>query len=273
VPDWMRSASLIPLRHLFHVSRYSNKAFGFNTIAWRAAQDPERSDYDSLLPQPRRFREMLGKDFLASLGDYDPFESIRAHYRRSNTDDHVSRMQYADLKAYLPDDILVKVDRASMAHALEVRCPLLDHRVVEYAARIPPSFKLHGSNTKMILKRAIERLIPPQTFDRKKMGFAIPIAKWFQTALKEPCEELFFGAPGGASGMLAKYESRRLWLEHQAGAVDHGTQLWNAMMFELWYQRFIEGKALEVAATDPMKHHRPTTDDTMERAYALTRSR
>ncbi len=271
LPGWLRRAALTPLRHLFQVTRYSSEAFGYNSIAWRAALDADRSDYNSLLPQPWRFREMLSRDFLASLGGYDPYDAFRSWYERSRTGDHVSRMQYVDLKTYLPDDILVKVDRASMAHALEVRCPLLDHKVVEYAARIPSSFKIQENKTKLILKQAIRGLIPPETFDRKKMGFAIPIAKWFRTALREPAEALFFAKPGGASGTLSRYESRRLWVEHQAGLVDHGTQLWNAMMFELWYRRFIEGASIEVGATDPMKDHRPTADDTVRRV-ALSRS-
>ena len=203
---------------------------------------------------------MLGREFLDSLQGYDPFDQLQAWYDRSNTSEHLSRMQYVDIKTYLSDDILVKVDRASMAHALEVRCPLLDHRLVEYAAKIPPELRQHQGKQKLILRRAIAQLIPPETFERKKMGFAIPIAEWFRTALKDSTESLFFG--GDASGILARFEARRIWWEHQKGLTNHGTQLWNAMMFELWYRRFVAGKEIELSATDPMKHHRPTTDDT-----------
>jgi asparagine synthase (glutamine-hydrolysing) len=215
---------------------------------------------------------MLSRDFLDSLRGYDPFDQMQSWYDRSKTDVHLSRMQYVDIKTYLCDDILVKVDRASMAHALEVRCPLLDHRVVEYAARIPPTFKQENGKQKLILRRAIRALIPPETFDRKKMGFAIPIAEWFKTALKDPTESLFFGPD--ASGILARYEARRIWWEHQRGLFNHGTQLWNGMMFELWYRRFIEGKQIEMSATDPMKDHRPTADDARTfMAQDLIRSR
>jgi asparagine synthase (glutamine-hydrolysing) len=258
VPELLRSAARVPLKHLFQVSRYHPSTFGYNALAWRVVHDRDRSAYFNLLPQPWRFAEMLNRDLLRTLRGYDPFDSVRALYDKSGSDDGLARMQYADIKAYLCDDILVKVDRASMAHALEVRCPFLDHRVVSYAARIPPNLNLDGAKSKVTLKRAISSLIPPEFFERPKQGFAIPIAEWFRTALREPAARLFFDRRGGESGLLDPAELRRRWWEHQRGLVNHGTPFWNGMMFELWYQRFIERSAPEVEPTAPMREYGAT---------------
>ena len=258
VPSMLRSLALGPLARLFGVTRYQRRLWRYNVIGWRVANQRDRSAYDSLIPQPWRWRELLDRGFVRQLGGYDPFETIGAWYDASGTDDYLSRMQYADIKSYLVDDILVKVDRASMANALEVRCPLLDYRIVEYAARIPPALRLDRAKAKRVLKRAIGDLVPELFFERPKAGFAIPLAEWFRSALVPIGESLFIRRRGGHSGTLGHLSVRRMWAEHQAQIADHGTPFWNAMMFELWYHRFVEGAGAPVAPTPATADPKPT---------------
>src|SRR5205085_12155296 len=120
---------------------------------------------------------------------------LRYHYDRADTTDPLSRIQYVDIKTYLVDDILVKVDRASMANSLEVRCPLLDHRLMELIAEIPSELKLHGSCGKYIFKKALEPIVPSSILQRRKLGFSIPLATWFRNDLKDFTYSTVFDKP------------------------------------------------------------------------------
>ena len=140
---------------------------------------------------------------------------------------------------YLADDILVKVDRASMAHGLEVRVPILDPNVVGLAAKLPAHHKLDGRRTKVALKAAAARLLPQSVLDRKKMGFTIPLPEWFRGDLRESTQSLFFDQPGGTSGILDTKGLRRMWYEHQLGVRNHATVFWSVAMFEHWVRRYL----------------------------------
>ena len=140
-------------------------------------------------------------------------------------------------RPYLPDDILVKVDRASMANSLEVRAPLLDHKFIELAARIPSSLKLKRKEGKYIFKQALSRLLPRETLYREKMGFSIPISKWLRNELKPLGERLLLGS--GCSEYLNDVTVKKVWHEHQRGWRDHGTNLWTILMFRLWQEEFL----------------------------------
>ena len=122
---------------------------------------------------------------LQQLNGYDSIDVLRYHYDRADTTDPLSRIQYVDIKTYLVDDILVKVDRASMANSLEVRCPLLDHRLMELIAQIPSGLKLHTDIGKYIFKKALEPVLPQSILQRRKLGFAVPLAEWFRGDLKD----------------------------------------------------------------------------------------
>ncbi len=241
IPRLLRQVSSAPLQHLLNLSRYNRKALDLNQAALFASkEDRDRNAYNQLLPQPYRFRELLSRDFLASLDDYDPFTSVRDLYARSGTDCLVSRMQYCDLKSYLCDDILVKVDRASMAHSLEVRCPLLDHRIIELATRMPLEQKMQAGRSKIALKAAVNPWVDSEFFERDKQGFAIPLRDWLQGPLATRFESLILARSGGHSGLLSRFGVKRMWYESQRGLAKHGHQLWNALMFEGWFQRYIE---------------------------------
>ena len=144
---------------------------------------------------------------------------------------------HIDFKTYLPDDILTKVDRASMAHGLEVRCPLLDQRLVEFAARLPSRRKIHDGRTKVILREALADLLPADVLVRPKMGFAVPMHRWLRGALRPVVEDLVL-AGGEAHGLFAADALQTLWRQHRTGQRDRARELWGIAMFNLWYRRF-----------------------------------
>lgn len=149
----------------------------------------------------------------------------------------LDRMQLLDTMTYLPDDILQKVDRASMAVALEARPPLLDHRVVEFAWRLPRRFKIRNGETKWLLRRVAERMVPKQLLDRPKMGFGIPLAEWLRGPLRGWAEDLIDPKRLGG-GFLDTDAARQLWSEHLGGRRNWAYALWTVLMFEAWRRRW-----------------------------------
>jgi len=149
----------------------------------------------------------------------------------------LERMQLIDTATYLPDDILQKVDRASMAVALEVRPPLLDHRVVEFAFRLPRRLRVRNGETKWLLRRVLDRYLPRQLVDRPKMGFGIPLAEWLRGPLRDWSEDLLDPARLGG-GFIDIQTARRLWDEHLSGRRNRAYALWNVLMFEAWRRRW-----------------------------------
>jgi asparagine synthase (glutamine-hydrolysing) len=181
--------------------------------------------------------KVLHRDLLGELDGYDSLDVLRSYYDRADTEDPLSRVQYVDIKTYLADDILVKVDRASMAHSLEVRAPILDNKLMELAALMPSSMKLRGTNGKYIFKKALTQLLPETVLYRKKMGFAVPLARWFRSDLKELAHAAIFSRSG--SSLLNQTSVHRVWQEHQSGLRDRSTELWTLLMFRLWERQFI----------------------------------
>jgi len=152
--------------------------------------------------------------------------------RRCASEDPLSQVQYADFKTYLPGDILTKVDRASMANSLEVRVPLLDHTLVEWAARLPSYLKLHGREGKYIFKTALEPHVRKEILYRPKQGFAVPLAEWFRGPLRQRLRETLGGPVLHDAGLFNMATVRTLLDQHQAGERDHSAALWALSMIE-----------------------------------------
>ncbi len=192
----------------------------------------------SIMPDYLR-RRLFSATFRSQLQGYEAIEVLRAHASRAPTDDALARIQYLDMKTYLPGDILVKVDRASMQHALEVRVPFLDHEFVAWLSGLPEAFKLHGREGKYLFKRALESYVPRDVLYRPKMGFAVPIAKWFRGPLRERVRGAILGPGLADTGFFDQGYLRTLVDQHQTGSRDHSAALWALLMFEAFHRRVL----------------------------------
>ncbi|MDH5614175.1 MAG: asparagine synthase C-terminal domain-containing protein, partial [Gammaproteobacteria bacterium] len=181
-------------------------------------------------------KQLYSSDFRQSLSGYSAIEVFREHASRAKTRDPLSMIQYLDLKTYLPGDILTKVDRASMAHSLEVRVPLLDHKLVEWMATLPSNLKLKGQEGKYIFKKSLESSLPNDILYRQKMGFAVPLAHWFRGPLKERVREALLGSVIRETGIFDQRALENIVNRHQAGVSDFSATIWSLLMFEA-YQR------------------------------------
>lgn len=197
-------------------------------------------------------RRLFSADLRRRLGGYRAVDAFRLYFDKAPTDDPLSRIQYLDLKTYLVGDILTKVDRASMAHSLEVRVPILDHEVVEWIATLPSRLKLKGREGKYLFKRALEPLLPRDVLYRPKQGFAVPIGEWFRKELKEEVRNTLLGERLTGCGYFEPRFLARVVREHQAGVRDFAPLIWSLFMFDAFLRRVVEGEvaapAAEVAA-------------------------
>lgn len=184
-------------------------------------------------------RRLFSDQFHRELQGYRAVEVLRHYAEQAPTAEPLSLVQYLDLKTYLVGDILTKVDRASMAHALEVRVPLLDHPLVEWISGLPPTWKLHGSNSKYLFKQALRAYLPDSILDRPKMGFAVPLASWFRGPLRERLRAAVLGPVLAESGFFDTSFLRQLLDQHQSGRRDHSAPLWSLLMFEAFYRRLL----------------------------------
>jgi asparagine synthase (glutamine-hydrolysing) len=185
-------------------------------------------------------QKRLFKPEIFELMSGNPGRSEAAHLRKDNGN-WLSSLQYLDLKSYLPLDILTKVDRMSMAHGLEARVPLLDHKLVEFAATIPPEFKLREGATKYIFKKAMRGILPDAIIDRPKHGFAVPLGQWFKGRFDDFLHDLLLSDTSKRRGILnADYVEHLMKLHRGGRPLD--SQLWTLISFELWCRTFMDRK-------------------------------
>jgi asparagine synthase (glutamine-hydrolysing) len=146
-------------------------------------------------------------------------------------------MRFADIGRYLPDDLLVKVDRASMASSLESRAPFLDHRVVEFALRLAPEFLVRDGQGKWIVRQLLDRYVPRSLVDRPKTGFGIPLAEWLRGPLRDWAENLLDETKLRSGGFFEAGTIRRIWRQHLTKTHDRSYLLWDVLMFQAWHER------------------------------------
>lgn len=181
---------------------------------------------------------LLSGDARRALGSYRTADLFEEIYRAADGPDPLARIQYIDFKTYLPDDILTKVDRASMAHSLEVRCPFLDHRLVEYVAGQPSALKLRGTKGKLLLKDAVRGLLPAEILERPKMGFAMPVGDWLRGPLRPMVEDSVVESTA-RHDLFDRAVVRSMARQHASGLRDRTTELWALLVFNRWYDKFV----------------------------------
>jgi asparagine synthase (glutamine-hydrolysing) len=181
-------------------------------------------------------RKLFNASFRRELQDYQAIEVLQHHAKRAPVRDGLSLIQYLDIKTYLPGDILTKVDRASMAHALEVREPLLDHPMMEWLAGLPEHYKLKGQEGKYILKKSLEPYLSDSILYRPKMGFAIPLASWFRGPLKTKLSNMVLGSRLAETGFFNSDFLKHMVNQHQSGLRDYSSPLWSVLMFDSFLQ-------------------------------------
>lgn len=185
----------------------------------------------SILPNDLHGR-LFSSSFKSELQGYTAEEVFRRHLGSCDSDDPLSRIQYLDMKTYLPGDILTKVDRASMAHSLEVRVPILDADFASWVCTLPSSIKLRGQEGKYIFKKALEGTVPDSILYRDKMGFAVPLASWFRGPLKQTIQDRLLGERFSDSGIFDNEVVRQVVRQHVAGARDHSSAIWALLVFD-----------------------------------------
>jgi asparagine synthase (glutamine-hydrolysing) len=233
IPTAVRRPVFGLLGKLYPKADWAPKIFRAKSTLEGMARDSVEGYFHSISLMSDAMRARLfSPDFSRALGGYRAVEVMYRHDARSPAQEPLARVQYLDIKTYLVGDILTKVDRASMAHALEVREPLLDHKLVEWASRLPASLKLHGGEGKYVFKKALEHYLPNEILYRKKMGFAVPLASWFRGPLKEKVRQAVLGPTLAATGYFNADYLCELVDHHQSGLRDYSTPLWTLLMFE-----------------------------------------
>ncbi|MEW6377601.1 MAG: asparagine synthase-related protein, partial [Thermodesulfobacteriota bacterium] len=183
---------------------------------------------------------LYSPEFIEAVGRIDSFEYLLSKFEEAKTDNLIEQLLYLDINTYLPEDLLVKMDIATMANSLEARVPFLDHKFMELVARIPPGFKLKGSTTKFILKKAFSDLLPQPILERKKMGFGVPVSRWFRKELKDYIREVLLDSKTMNRGYFRRKGIERLLNEHIALRYDHSAKIWALLFLEMWFRVFMD---------------------------------
>lgn len=191
---------------------------------------------------PEMKNSLYTDDFSSRVSSVDSFDLLLDKYSDAEADNFLDKTLYADVMMYLPDDLLVKVDVASMANSLEARSPFLDHEFMEFVAKIPAELKLRGRKTKYILKDTLKGILPDEVLFREKMGFGVPIDHWFRNELKEMAYDILLSDRAVQRGYFKKDAVKKILDEHTSEKWNWHNHIWNLLMLELWHRMFIDGK-------------------------------
>jgi asparagine synthase (glutamine-hydrolysing) len=226
----------------------------FSTLRWREKTLNRLSDFMESLStdQGRNYAEQIKifnakekediytEDFRKKVGKIDPLDFLLKKFEESGTEDLLEQLLYVDMNSYLPEDLLVKMDIATMANSLEARVPFLDHQFMEFVAGIPFQLKLKGSKTKSILKTAFKDFLPDAIFKRRKMGFGVPVSRWFRNELKDYVYEILLDSRTLNRGYFRREGIERLLNDHVALRYDHSSKIWALLFLEMWFRVFID---------------------------------
>lgn len=238
LPLEMRRPLFGAMGRVYPKADWAPKVFRAKTTFEAMARDTSQGYLHSVSVLSDAQRNLLfNKEFKQNLQGYNAVEVLRYHAERAPTDDPLSLVQYMDMKTYLVGDILTKVDRASMAHSLEVRVPLLDHKFMEWISGLSPQLKLKGKEGKYIFKKALEPHLPEDILYRKKMGFGVPLASWFRGPLKDRVRKSLLGDRLAETGMFNQTYLHHLVEQHQSGLRDYSASIWSILMFESFLNR------------------------------------
>ncbi len=244
LPRPLRAPLFGALGRLYPKLDWAPRALRAKTTLQELALDSAAAFFSSVSVMNDGMRAGLySAGFKRSLAGYHAGEVLAGHMRAADSDDPLAQAQYADIKTWLPGDILTKVDRASMAASLEVRVPMLDQEFVEWSAGLPAAWKLHGGEGKHLLKRALEPFVPRDILYRPKQGFSLPLAAWFRGPLRARVRDGLTGAIMGDSGLFDMDFIGNLVEQHQSGRRDHAPTLWSLLAFEAFLRQVHEGSA------------------------------
>ena len=233
LPSGIRKPLFGLLGQVYPKADWAPKIFRAKSTLESIARDSMEGYFHSVSILSNELRSKLFSDQLKQdLQGYQAVEVFRRYVDQAPTESPLSLVQYLDIKTYLPGDILTKVDRASMAHALEVRVPLLDHKLVEWMAGLQPDMKLKGREGKYIFKKSLEKHLPDDILYRPKMGFAVPLSAWFRGPLKNRVSEALLGEKMTECGLFNQAFLQELVSQHQSGLRDYSAPIWSLLMFE-----------------------------------------
>jgi len=233
LPLWFRRPVFGFLGHVYPKADWAPKFLRAKSTFQSLARNSVEAYMHSVSLAKEDQRDALFSDNLKQqLDGYSAVNTFNEYAERAPTDDPMSLIQYIDIKTYLVGDILTKVDRASMAHSLEVRVPLLDHKFVEWISSLPAKCKLKGSEGKYALKKSLESHLPHDVLYRPKMGFGVPLANWFRGPLKERLRSSIVEGGLANTGLFNQKYLEKLVSQHQSGVRDHSAVLWSLLMFE-----------------------------------------
>jgi asparagine synthase (glutamine-hydrolysing) len=243
LPDGLRQPLFGTLGRLYPKADWAPKALRAKTTFEALGRDSVAGYFHGVSVCGDTLRgRMFSAAFKKRLNGYHAVEVLRRHDRNNPSRDVYGQVQYLDMKTYLVGDILTKVDRASMAHALEVRVPFLDHKLVEWVSGLPSAFKIRGAEGKLMLKQALEPYLPHDIMYRRKMGFSIPLDAWFRGPLKDKLRAAVASERMAGTGIFDMEQLAAMAEEHISGRRNHDPALWSLMMFDAFLKHRENGR-------------------------------
>jgi asparagine synthase (glutamine-hydrolysing) len=248
-PAWFRRSIMKRITKLipetFQYKSFAQKVAWMNEMSFYTHGERYTQSMGFLRFLPEHKDHLFTDSTRAKIDDGDSVQKILKYFDSEGVDDLVDRMLYTDLKTRMPDHLLAIVDRMAMAHSLESRSPLIDYKVVEFAARIPGSLKLKGKTLKHILRRVASKYLPRELVYREKQGFGFPIGIWMRTELRTFLQNLFRQSRFVELGLFDHAYMHQLLQEHLDGKVDHNFRLWILMNLEIWYRLYFENESVD----------------------------